>query len=71
MRICLTHDFDDDFRRALNQRAGRPGLATRDDLVRWVEQVLLATAQEIVAEVAIADEEIVTEVAIADEWGEL
>ncbi len=37
VRITYTVDIDDGIRRAINQRYGRPGLATRAEIRRWYE----------------------------------
>lgn len=35
VRIAYTVEVDDYTRRAINQYYGKPGLATREDVVRW------------------------------------
>lgn len=37
IRVSYVIDADDRLRRAINRRYGRPGLATREEVVRWFE----------------------------------
>ena len=37
VRVSYTVDVSDDYRRAVNQQYGREGLATRDQVRRWLE----------------------------------
>lgn len=36
VRIAYTIEVDDDYRRAINLHYGRPGLASRDEVRRWI-----------------------------------
>ena len=38
VQIKYTIEVDDDYRRAINLFHGRPGLASRDEVKRWVER---------------------------------
>ena len=38
VRICFTVDVDERFRRALRQRTGQDGLASREEVRQWYEQ---------------------------------
>ena len=37
VRVSYTVDVDDDFRRAINEYYGRPGLASREEIRNWYE----------------------------------
>ena len=37
VKISYTVEVDDEFRRAINEHYGRPGLATREEVKRWYE----------------------------------
>lgn len=37
VRIAYTIEVSDDYRRAINLRVGRPGLATRAEVKHWIE----------------------------------
>jgi hypothetical protein len=37
VRVNYTVNVSDDYRRAINLHYGRPGLATRDEVRRWLE----------------------------------
>ena len=37
VRVSYTVDVGDDYRRAINHHYGLPGLASRDDVRRWLE----------------------------------
>ena len=37
VRIAYTATVSDDYRRAINLHYGKPGLASRDDVRRWLE----------------------------------
>lgn len=50
MRVRMTFDFDDDFRRALAAWYGKPGLATRKDFRAWINGMVDATADDVAVE---------------------
>jgi len=37
VRVAYTTTVGDDYRRAINLHYGKPGLASRDDVRRWLE----------------------------------
>lgn len=37
VRVAYTTSVDDDYRRAINHHYGKPGLASRDEVRRWLE----------------------------------
>lgn len=50
MRTCVTVELDDRCRRALRLHRGQSGLATRAEVVLWVEALVSATIAEIASE---------------------
>lgn len=38
IRIAYTVEVSDEYRRAINERYGRPGLATREQVRQWIHQ---------------------------------
>ena len=37
VRVAYTVDVDDHYRRAINDYYGRPGLASREEVVQWLK----------------------------------
>jgi hypothetical protein len=37
VRVAYTTEVSDDYRRAINNYYGKPGLATREEVRRWLE----------------------------------
>lgn len=52
MKVRITHDVNDETRRALRRRVGKPGLASRDEVVQHIEMVLHADIEVLCGEVA-------------------
>ena len=50
MKVVMTWEFPDNYRRAINARVGKSGLASRDECRDHVNTILTADAEAICAE---------------------
>jgi len=50
VKVRLTFDFDDNFRRALASQYGGKGLADRETLIGWIHSCIDSTAHDVTAE---------------------
>ena len=57
MKVRMTHEIPDDYRRAINHYVGKPGLATRLEIITHIDGVLDADAQDLGSEVNDGDEQ--------------
>jgi hypothetical protein len=55
MKVRVTLEFPDRYRRAINHALGKPGMATREDCIAHLHMVINGDAQDICSEMDVEE----------------